>query len=145
VWPPFIGGEEERRPLNPFPSMENYFWMKPGLHCLCMSPRNRRTKGWQRGAGGGSGDPRGRPSLTRPSRHCLLMVSSGVGLAHSSVGTLPRCFDLMDLFYLFICTNQRREAPFGVFSHVFVYMSCKIIISKYMWNLVNGKCVCFKD
>jgi hypothetical protein len=79
--------------------------------------------------------------LTRPSHHRLLVVSSGVGLGRSSVGTLPGCFDFMDLFYLLLCANQHREAPFSVFSHVFVYMSCKIIISKYMWNLVNGKCV----
>jgi hypothetical protein len=26
------------------------------------------------------------------------------------------------------------NAPFGIFSHVFMFMSCKMIISKYMWN-----------
>jgi hypothetical protein len=35
-----------------------------------------------------------------------------------------------------------KNCPFGIFSHVFVFLSYKTIISKYMWNLVNSKCIC---
>ena len=46
--------------------------------------------------GGGGRETLGvdRP-LTRPSRHRLCVVGSGVALDHSLVGTLPICFDLM--------------------------------------------------
>jgi hypothetical protein len=35
---------------------------------------------------------------------------------------------------LFLCANQHQKAPFNVLLHAFVFMSCKIIFSKYMWN-----------
>jgi hypothetical protein len=34
-----------------------------------------------------------------------------------------------------------RNSPFCVFSHIFGFKSCKTIISKYMWNRVNSKCI----
>ena len=37
-------------------------------------------------------------------------------------------------FLLFVCANQSRKAPFSEMVHAFVFMSCKIITSKYMWN-----------
>jgi hypothetical protein len=40
-------------------------------------------------------------------------------------------------------TMPCRNAPFGVFSHVlFMFMSYKTIISKYIWNRFNSKCIC---
>ena len=46
---------------------------------------------------------------------------------------------------LFLCTNQRRKAPFGELLHVFVFVTYKIMFSKYMWNLVSSKCICDQD
>ena len=91
---------------------------------ICMPSCTARRRSSREVSVGGQAMPGvGRP-LTRPSRHHLCVV----GLDRSSVDTLPGCFDLMGFFYLFLCINQRREAPCGVFSHVFVHMSCKIII-----------------
>jgi len=36
----------------------------------------------------------------------------------------------------------RVKTPFGEIFHVFVFMTCKTIFSKYMWNFVNSKCIC---
>jgi len=44
-----------------------------------------------------------------------------------------------------LCANQHWKAPFDVFSHVFVLVPCKTIISKHMWNLVNSKYICVQD
>ena len=46
------------------------------------------------------------------------------------------------LFFAHVCFALHRKAPSWCIFHVFVFMCCKIIISKYMWNLVNGECIC---
>jgi hypothetical protein len=41
-----------------------------------------------------------------------------------------------------LCANQRWKAPFDGLIHVFVFVTCKVIYSKYMWNSVNSKSIC---
>jgi hypothetical protein len=41
-----------------------------------------------------------------------------------------------------LCVNQCWQAPFDGLFHVFVFVTCKVIYSKYMWNSVNSKSIC---
>jgi hypothetical protein len=41
-----------------------------------------------------------------------------------------------------LCANQHWKAPFDGLFHVFVFVTCKVIYSKYMWNSVNSKSIC---
>ena len=95
---------------------------------ICMPSCTARRRSSREVSVGGQATPGVSGPLTRPSHHLLRVVGSGVGLDRSAVGTFPGCFDLMGFFYLLLCANQCWETPFGVFSHVFVHMSYKIII-----------------
>ena len=77
--------------------------MARGLSCTAFAWSHATTirRGGREAPSGGRATPGvGRP-LNRPSCHYLRMVSSGVGLQSSSIGTSPGCFDLMG-FFLFI-------------------------------------------
>ena len=74
--------------------------------------------------------------LTMSPRHRLHVMGYGLDMDHFSV--VP-CLVWVKLMAspLFLCANQRQKAPFSEFLHVFVLVTCKIISSKYMWNLAN--------
>jgi hypothetical protein len=40
-----------------------------------------------------------------------------------------------------LCVNQRWKSPFDGLFHVFVFVTYKVIYSKYMWNSVNSKSI----
>jgi hypothetical protein len=70
---------------------------------------------------GGRAPPGLMRPLTRPTHHCLRVVGSGVGLDRSSVGTLPRCFDLMG-FYIF------SFAQISVGKHLLCILPCIYVL-----------------
>jgi hypothetical protein len=41
-----------------------------------------------------------------------------------------------------LCANQRWKAPFYGLFHVFVFVTYKVVYSKYMWNPINSKSIC---
>jgi hypothetical protein len=106
-----------------------------------MGACHRLSKGWLSSTDRGS--PAigvGRP-LTEPPHHRLHVAGSGLDLDQSPVVLCPVCTKLM-ASPLFLCANQCQKAPFAELFHVFVFVTCKIMLSKYMWNLVNSKCIC---
>jgi hypothetical protein len=65
----------------------SYAQMPPPWEDHQQAPRGRRTRATP---GGGRATPGVGRSLIKPSRHCLHVVGSRVGLDHSSIGTLPQ-------------------------------------------------------
>ena len=88
------------------------------LHRLCMEACHRQSKGGREAPIGGRPPLGVIHPLTMSSHHCLRVVGYGLDMDH------------------------RRKAPFSDFLHVFVFVTCKTISSKYMWNLVNSKGIC---
>jgi hypothetical protein len=72
--------------------------------------------------------------LTKPPRHHLRVVGYGLDMDHSLVSALPDWVKLLGVSLVPLCVSE--------FLHVFVFVTCKTIFSKYMWNLVNSKCIC---
>ena len=112
------------------------------LHRLYMAACNRQSKQSLGGVARGQ-PPLGvsRP-LTESVCHRLRLAGLGPGVDQGPVvlrlfwagfeGRLLGC----------LCKSACRKVPFGEILHVFVFVTCKIIFSKYMWNLVIGKCIC---
>jgi hypothetical protein len=85
----------------------------------------------------GSGWP-----LTEPPRHRLRMVGSGIDMDHCSVVFCPVWNVLVAVSLILLHKSVFGKCLLVKILHVFVFVTCKIIISKYMWNLVNSKCIC---
>ena len=79
--------------------------------------------------------------LTVASHHHLYLAGHGLDQYCFPMGFSPVKL-IIWVSPLFLCASQHRKAPFGELFHVFVLMTCKIMFSKYMWNLVNSKCMC---
>jgi hypothetical protein len=48
---------------------------------------------------------------------------------------------MLGAFFILLRELTLESAFDGLF-HVFVFVTCKAIYSKYMWNSVNSKCIC---
>jgi hypothetical protein len=79
--------------------------------------------------------------MTTASGHRLCVAGCWLDQDGFPMVLCPICINVIGVS-LFLCANQRREAHFGGLFHVFVFVTCKIMFSKYMWNLVNSKCIC---
>ena len=119
-----------------------YVWHET-LGCTALAWRHATTT-IRRGRVASRGErppPRSGRPLTTASGQCLCVV--GLGLV---MGRYPMGFSHFESVWwvspLLLCANQRRKAPFGELFHVFLFVTYKIMFSKYMWNLVNSKCIC---
>jgi hypothetical protein len=111
------------------------------IHRLSMEPCHCERKEWLRGTREGAASPRDRPVPDQAISPPPLCGGLWVGHGLMPRGASPNLAWFGGRLPCFFARISVWKAFFSGIFHVFVFVTCKIMFSKYMWNLVNSKCI----